>query len=1100
MLPATPVLRTRLLPPRLRHRVLRRPGLAARLAEAFDHRLTLVQAGTGYGKSTALASLFEHAGPPSAWYSLAEADAEPQRFLAYLIEAFRLRLPGLADAPLALLEEAGRGGMAAWLGLIEALANALVDAVPGPALLILDDYHFVAEAATINALTEHFTGCLPPDLHLVVATRSPLTSPALTAWRAKGEVLDITREDLAFQPAEIEALYRDTYGLALPPEEVALLAHQTEGWPIALQLVWQGLRHGQARSPADLLRARPDTASASLGTLFDYLAHDVLDRQAPEIAAFLRATAVLHELTPEACDAVTGGAEGAACLQRLHEHDLFVVALGDGHFRYHHLFHDFLRAQARRDPAGERERHRRAADFFHARGEAEEAIGHYLAAEAFAEAAGVMDTAGEAALRAGQIDTVARWIDALPAEVLANQPRLQTYLGDVYRLRSRFEAALAWYAQAERTWRAQGDAAGVSRALRGQALVYLDTVRPAQAQHLLEEALRLAEGTADRQARARMLELLAENKLNMGKPAEAEALRASARALRDEGPHEDVLSVRVKLRTGRLDEAQRVLEGWVAAERQEVALGQSHPPRGHRESVLILSLIHAFRGQAEQAYALAHEGIALSQQLSSPFIAAVGHVRLGHAWQLRRGPAGAAGQAWDEAIRCYQAAVALGDQLAVRRIRAEAMWGLTRAYGFSGDVEAAARVSAEGLAVARWAGDQWIGALCELMSGASLVLAGRGPEAIASLTRVLAAFRECGDSLGRAAARLWLSLVYFETGQGERFAASMDDLLGLCEAHGYGFLFTARSLLGPPDPRRLVPLLIAARARSHRPGVARQLLTDLGLPAVQLHPGYQLRVQTLGGFRVWRGEAEMEAREWRRDKARQLFQLLLAHRGRPLQREAITETLWPALSPEAANRDFKVALNALTRALEPTRSPEAPSAYMGREGSTYFVRPEADVWLDTAEFVRAAEAGLAQAEAGQPDAALEWLRAALQAYGGDFLPEALYDDWASEARERLLALYLRAADRLAGLLIQAGHCDEGVTTCQLILERDPCWEHAYRLMMLAHERQGNRAQALRVYQRCCSVLRQELAVEPSPATTALYARLAASAEPPVTGA
>ena len=63
----------------------------------------------------------------------------------------------------------------------------------------------------------------------------------------------------------------------------------------------------------------------------------------------------------------------------------------------------------------------------------------------------------------------------------------------------------------------------MSRALRGQALIYLDTVRPAQAESLLEEALRLTDGAADREARARLLELLAENKLNMGQPAEAEA-------------------------------------------------------------------------------------------------------------------------------------------------------------------------------------------------------------------------------------------------------------------------------------------------------------------------------------------------------------------------------------------------------------------------------------------------------------------------------------------------------------------------------------------------------------------------------------------------
>ncbi len=219
----------------------------------------------------------------------------------------------------------------------------------------------------------------------------------------------------------------------------------------------------------------------------------------------------------------------------------------------------------------------------------------------------------------------------LPPHVLVERPLLQAFLGDVYRLRSRFDEALNWYAAAERAWRATGDVAGISRALRGQALVYLDTVRPTQAESLLEEALRLMDGMDDRAARSRLLELIAENKLNMGKPDQAEVFREQAQQLRAAGPTEDSLSVRVKLRTGQLDEAQRILEEWAEAERDHV-----HAPRAHRETMLILSLIHALRGQADHALTSAQEGIALGERLNSPFVTAVAHIRLAHALQLRR--------------------------------------------------------------------------------------------------------------------------------------------------------------------------------------------------------------------------------------------------------------------------------------------------------------------------------------------------------------------------------------------------------------------------------------------------------------------------------
>lgn len=1078
---------TKLAPPRLHGRLLARPALAAKLREGLNYRLTLVQAGTGYGKSTALAALQTTVlhDVPLFWYSLDDADADPQRFLSHLIAAFRLHLPALSDAPAALLNELT--GEGAGPQVIEALVNALNAALPEPSILVIDDYQFVAGSIEVRGLIERFLTYLPPQLHVIIAGRHPVQLASLTKWRVKGEVLEVQRADLAFAPAEIETLFRETYGLSLSPDEVNALAHQTEGWPIALQLVWQGLRTLQSRRLADVL----GRGASSLGALFDYLAGDVLDRLPPDLADFLIRTSILRELTPAACDAIRQTTDSADQLQRLIELDLFVVTLGDGAYRYHHLFHDFLREVAAADPLGLAERHRRAAAYFQNQLHFDEAIYHWINAAAFEDAAGAIELAGEAALRAGRLDTMATWIDALPPATLAAHPLLQAYLADVYRLRSRFDDALAWYAQAENTWRARNDAAGVSRALRGQALIYLDTVRPAQAEHLLQEALRLTDGMTDRSARARLLELLAENKLNMGKPDEAQTLRAEAQALRDEGPTEDTLTVRVKLRTGQLAEARRVLESWLPVERDEDA----HSPRAHRETALLLSFILSLMGEAERAFALAKEGVELGERVNSPFVTAVGYLRWGHAWQLLPDPlpsvrSEGGSSRRDEAIRCYQRAVTLGDQLAVRRTRVEAMWGLTRAHLFfdERDVEEAERTAQEGIETGRWAGDAWIVALVEVTLGAGYVLADRPEAAIEVLARALTSFRDCGDSFGRAVTRLWQSVAYFDLKQWESFSASLEAALTLCETHGYEFLFTRSTLLGPPAPRRLVPLLIEARRRRIRSAYVARLLGAIGLADIQVHPGYQLRVQTLGAFRVWRGRAEVTPREWQRDKARQLFQLLLIHRGQWLQRDEIADRLWPTLSPEAAARDFKVALNALNKAIEPNRASDDQFAYIVREGAAYRLRPEADVWIDAAEFEREAEAGLRAADDRSGETIVH-LRAALALYGGDYLPEALYEDWASEERERLLSLYLRAADRLAGGLIARGDFDEGLSVCASILARDACWERAYRLMMTAYARQGNRPQALRVYQRCVDALASELGVGPSAATLALAAEL-----------
>jgi hypothetical protein len=108
--------------PRLHKRVLPRTALLAKLREAVDYRLTLVQAGTGYGKSTALAARVAE-NVPLFWYSLHEADTDPQRFLSYFIAAFDLCLPSFTEAPVVLLQEISNAGSGAWVHFSSLASN-----------------------------------------------------------------------------------------------------------------------------------------------------------------------------------------------------------------------------------------------------------------------------------------------------------------------------------------------------------------------------------------------------------------------------------------------------------------------------------------------------------------------------------------------------------------------------------------------------------------------------------------------------------------------------------------------------------------------------------------------------------------------------------------------------------------------------------------------------------------------------------------------------------------------------------------------------------------------------------------------------------------
>lgn len=254
-----------------------------------------------------------------------------------------------------------------------------------------------------------------------------------------------------------------------------------------------------------------------------------------------------------------------------------------------------------------------------------------------------------------------------------------------------------------------------------------------------------------------------------------------------------------------------------------------------------------------------------------------------------------------------------------------------------------------------------------------------------------------------------------------------------------------------------------------------------------------LRIQTLGMFRVWRDGTLLSHAVWKREKAQRLFQHLITTRlndsHQLLAKERIVAELWPALDEQRSERDFKVALNALNDALQPDRAARSLSDYIVRHGMAYGLSPDAPITID-AELFRDDLKRAARSEQTDIDEAIDAYRSAIDCYAGDYLPDAMYEDWTSLERERLQTLYLTGAMRLAALLIQREGFQEAIHLCQSVIMIDRYWEEAYRLMMLGHALRGNRPLALRVYDQCRVALADGLDLEPMPETSALHHAIA----------
>ena len=146
-----------------------------------------------------------------------------------------------------------------------------------------------------------------------------------------------------------------------------------------------------------------------------------------------------------------------------------------------------------------------------------------------------------------------------------------------------------------------------------------------------------------------------------------------------------------------------------------------------------------------------------------------------------------------------------------------------------------------------------------------------------------------------------------------------------------------------------------------------------------------------------------------------------------------------------------------------------------------------DIWIDAVAF----EALISIANKhlySDGKLAAEAYQSALSMHEGPFLPDRIFEDWSADERERLQLMFLNASISLAELLLTVNPV-ESIQLCQEALLVDVAWEDAYRIQMMAFFAKGNRPMAIKTYQVCERVLREEMAVKPLPETKKLYEKI-----------
>jgi DNA-binding SARP family transcriptional activator len=223
---------------------------------------------------------------------------------------------------------------------------------------------------------------------------------------------------------------------------------------------------------------------------------------------------------------------------------------------------------------------------------------------------------------------------------------------------------------------------------------------------------------------------------------------------------------------------------------------------------------------------------------------------------------------------------------------------------------------------------------------------------------------------------------------------------------------------------------------------------------------------------------------WRRDRARLLLKFLVIQ-NKPVPRHTLQSYLWPDARSGDETTHLRVVLHALRQALGTWDGHE----YVRIDDDHVSLDPNAPVWIDTQAFMSHVHAAERFIRDENIHNAIGQYISAEHIYRGDYLAEDSSEHSTLLRREELKDRYQVVLTRLADFCMESGDFVGAIERCHKLLTQDNCREDAYQRLMACHAALGQLTRARRWYQMCQMALRDQLHIEPGPATRALYERL-----------
>lgn len=1033
-----------------------------RLLDDFRKRpVTWVVAPPGAGKTTAVASYLGVRKLPHVWYRIDEGDTDPASFFYHMGLAAQAAFGLRNKFPLL-----GAGCEQELLAFTRNFFGEVYRRLRSPFVMVFDDHHVMPVDSEFQLILRAALLDLPEGVNVIVTSRRTPPS-ALARLRASDSMAVMDWDHLRLTTEEVTGVLKAHGNSGVSTETASRLMEDSQGWVAGLVL----LLRSKAAVPPRVSNFEPEL-------VFDYFAGEIFDAADPRLQEFLVQIAYLPTITPQSAKELTGCERAAAILADLDRNNCFITRHQTTQhvaYRFHALFRRFLlsRAESLLTPHRHVKIKRQAAQSLELNDEIDAAADLLVDLKDWESLVGMIMRQAEALVEQGRYQTLERWLRALPANAVDDHGWL-SYWHAVCRFAVDPAGSLRQFEQAFRLFRIKDERDGLFMSwayavLAIQADLSGRVERLEQWIELLEEIL-----TRSSEFPSAEIELLV-----------AKSMYVTLAWRGSDHPRLDTWRERCEDLLHSMSPTSRVVEIGSNIVVQDLILGEQLKAKITLAAITETARERRLSPQAEVALRTAQAFAAWRTGLIGE---AIDHAENGlricrdagictAAYRLRNNGMAAA---LSDADVVTASGLLEQDPSGTRRgIAGSFSENVLAWHAFvKRDIPDALQHARRSLELAANMGNPYLEALAQFGLANTLWASGEHEAAQPALHRALGIAERIGSDLVKFASLLLRAHFGFQKGKRADGLAHLRSALEIGRQRCYyNFLWWRPSVMSE--------LCATALESDIESSYVRELVCRRGLkPAapsltVAAWP-WPLKVQTFGTFRIW---VEGEPADFGRKspkKALSLLKAIIAFGGRDVTEHQLTDTLWPDADADAVHDTLGMLLNRLRKLL-------GQDVITLREGK--FTLNTQRCWVDAWAF----ESSLTKANEAlthdEQEHSVDLLQKALNLYAGAFLTSDMDQPWTMAVRERLRGKYVRHLCRLVDHHEQEGAWDRAIGLCIKGLEVDLLAEPFYRSLMRCYLHTDRKAEAAEVYQRCQRKLLNNLGVEPSAATKAIYRAL-----------